>query len=256
MKNCKHCGKEFQPIAKRRKEDYCSELCRSKARALRRSIYSKKINKIASDKNKNTVRVCRTCGKSFLRADGFIKYCSEECRNRAMSQRGSGKRRAKQNNIVFSDSIVFMDVWDLSCGCCEICGIKLDLSKRGCFCDDAPEVDHIIPFTRGGHHAIYNTQILCRSCNQKKGNKLLLSELEKAKNRWPTELTLVDLKKPNTKYLTNKSGVTGVSQFRKGKHLGKWKSKIIYDGVETVRLFNTFEEAVFFRKEMEKKYNV
>lgn len=44
---------------------------------------------------------------------------------------------------------------------CKYCGIDTDLS-----------VDHIIALFNGGTNSFSNMQILCRSCNSKKGSKL------------------------------------------------------------------------------------
>ena len=44
---------------------------------------------------------------------------------------------------------------------CQICGSKEKL-----------ECDHIIPITRGGQNIVKNLQLLCRSCNAKKGTKI------------------------------------------------------------------------------------
>jgi len=34
-----------------------------------------------------------------------------------------------------------------------------------------PELDHIVPLSKGGAHAVDNFQLLCRSCNSSKGNR-------------------------------------------------------------------------------------
>lgn len=45
-------------------------------------------------------------------------------------------------------------------GKCAICGNESN-----------PTIDHIIPISKGGHDGIDNLQVLCGSCNSKKGGK-------------------------------------------------------------------------------------
>jgi 5-methylcytosine-specific restriction endonuclease McrA len=44
---------------------------------------------------------------------------------------------------------------------CKLCGTTKDLT-----------IDHIIPLSKGGDNILENYQILCRSCNSKKGTKI------------------------------------------------------------------------------------
>lgn len=46
-------------------------------------------------------------------------------------------------------------------GKCAICGATMHL-----------EIDHIIPVSKGGRENESNMQVLCRSCNSKKGNSI------------------------------------------------------------------------------------
>lgn len=42
-----------------------------------------------------------------------------------------------------------------------------------CGTEDELTIDHIIPLSRGGNHGIGNLQILCKSCNSRKGAKTI-----------------------------------------------------------------------------------
>ncbi|NJL05536.1 MAG: hypothetical protein HC911_11675 [Chloroflexaceae bacterium] len=52
-------------------------------------------------------------------------------------------------------------VWNRDQGKCAECGAREYL-----------EFDHVIPFSKGGDNSVGNIQLLCRRCNQKKGDRI------------------------------------------------------------------------------------
>lgn len=64
---------------------------------------------------------------------------------------------------------------------CELC---LELFKKGELLEDATyffedelEMDHIIPWSKGGKTELSNAQLLCKQCNIKKSNKILSKDI-------------------------------------------------------------------------------
>lgn len=55
---------------------------------------------------------------------------------------------------------------------CYICGIKTPKKLRGTYEDNAPEVDHIIPLSKGGLHVESNLRCACRKCNGLKSDRV------------------------------------------------------------------------------------
>jgi 5-methylcytosine-specific restriction endonuclease McrA len=53
---------------------------------------------------------------------------------------------------------------------CPLCRIGLDWEYSGR--PNSPEVDHIIPHSRGGQDHIDSVRIICRHCNQSLGGQL------------------------------------------------------------------------------------
>jgi 5-methylcytosine-specific restriction endonuclease McrA len=65
--------------------------------------------------------------------------------------------------------------WALSIplkGWTELCTLYGNICLR-CFADNKPlTADHVVPFSKGGAHAIENIQPLCMSCNAEKHDKI------------------------------------------------------------------------------------
>ena len=62
---------------------------------------------------------------------------------------------------------------------CQLCGAHpLTVNEHGLVLPDVKqlEVDHIVPYSKGGATAMANLQTLCRRCNRAKGNTLLAEQ--------------------------------------------------------------------------------
>lgn len=126
------------------------------------------------------------------------------------------------------------------------------MELRGTQNDCSPELDHIIPLSRGGHHAHYNIQIACHKCNANKGNRIYAQDRLKSARLWPTEPLIIPPKNPvsNKPTCRNRTGVRGV--FLDGHHM-RWVAQIERDGKRIRKMYKTLEEAIAARKRMECK---
>jgi 5-methylcytosine-specific restriction endonuclease McrA len=77
------------------------------------------------------------------------------------------KRAGYQPNITWLE-IAERDQW-----ACQLCWQPLIPDLRGQRVPDAPEIDHIVPVSKGGSHTRENLQLLCRRCNGRKGARML-----------------------------------------------------------------------------------
>ena len=157
---CGQCGNAF---GTRHKREYCSDQCHQRAKYV----------SIAAP-----TRTCTCCSKVFDTPPFATKptdFCSAACAKRAKKRNkrvGKLKRSARLRGV-FSESVDPFKVFDRDGWRCRLCGIKTPKSKRGSYNNNAPELDHIIPLSKGGAHSYLNTQCACRKCNGLKSDKPL-----------------------------------------------------------------------------------
>lgn len=57
--------------------------------------------------------------------------------------------------------------------------------------ENEKSLDHLIPVSKGGLHAIHNVVVCCRSCNYAKGDKDFAVWLDELSNRQKKEATTI-----------------------------------------------------------------
>lgn len=155
---CKVCGKVMDSY-----HVYCSDECEKEQRR-RESFQRSSRNKILKQ------RECKECGMMFTPEYGNKRrvYCSDTCLRRNTTRNSKVKRDAlKRGNKSESFNVISVlkrDKWK-----CQLCGAKTPRLLRGTIEWNAPELDHIIPLSKGGEHSARNTQCVCRRCNIGKG---------------------------------------------------------------------------------------
>lgn len=209
--SCMCCGKpinrQLSGTAKKKGyfNKFCSHACKSKIADVVRA--EKEFLRRLADSEKSTFRgkrpkirllarvlmkvarlkekassPCLVCGKPCGSANGPVrKYCSKQCakRTEAFKQYRRARkaaRRAKQrgaNGAEFINPIkVFMDAgWK-----CQICGKPTPQRLRGTIHKRAPELDHIVPLSKGGQHTWSNVQCACRECNGWKSDRIVVGQ--------------------------------------------------------------------------------
>lgn len=139
-------------------------------------------------------RECKQCGEVFIPHYGSKKrnFCSKKCLRKASEKnkaRGNHQQRAKHYGVKyewFSDlTILKRDGWQ-----CYICGCSTPKELRGTYENNAPEIDHIIPLSKGGSHTKDNVRCCCRACNGAK-NDMTLKEMKKARVNQAKQMVLL-----------------------------------------------------------------
>lgn len=160
---CKVCGKKLDSYGV-----YCGEEC---IKAFTRNKYHENRDAILKNIRDNykpkpkTEKICKQCDGVFMGFDGN-RYCSDVCR-RIVKHDRKDKRRAEKMGVYY-EPVNALRVFERDGWQCQLCMKKLKPKHRGTIRDDAPELDHIIPWAQGGEHSYRNTQCACRKCNSKK----------------------------------------------------------------------------------------
>lgn len=160
---CKWCGKTY---TKHGGNEYCSAECR---RELSCAVSH------AKDRLSNGPKKpfnCKECDAIFTPQyqNTNSVFCSAACAKKHHHRIGKLNRETKKRKA-FVESVDPLRVFKRDGYRCGLCGRKTIRSKRGTEHPKAPELDHIIPLSKGGEHSYRNTQCSCRSCNGGKGNR-------------------------------------------------------------------------------------
>lgn len=93
--------------------------------------------------------------------------------NQRMHARKASVIRKRKIDRLTAERIDPLDILERDNWACYICGDQLKKEDRGSILLKAPEVDHIVPISKGGRHSWGNLACSCRQCNQGKSDKLL-----------------------------------------------------------------------------------
>lgn len=115
---------------------------------------------------KDLHRTCNECGNKYISTKRTV-YCTDACAKRVQNRIKHAIEKAHPAYIE-RESIARYVVYTKHGLHCAVCGIET-IGEPGQL--DAPEIDHIIPLSKGGSHTYDNIQLLCRMCNIKKGSK-------------------------------------------------------------------------------------
>jgi hypothetical protein len=151
---CAWCGKQFDRDDLRIKA--CSDECR-------RNCLTRSVRK---HHGTDLERLCIECGTRMNTTDFRVQQCSEECRLRRQRRQKQYKTlasRAKRYGLMgqpFTEDE--LQAWvDAKGRACAYCGGPYE------------EIDHVVPFTRGGLHELANLNPSCAACNRSKAQSLL-----------------------------------------------------------------------------------
>jgi len=149
-RTCSQCG------------DADFEARKAKARVLARNTAAAKAKPEAK---------CQECGVCFIAPYGSKRrvYCSLVCRKRSSGRIRRKSERARLR-LVSVEPVNPTKVFERDGWRCQCCRKPTPRDKRGTYHPRAPELDHIIPLSKGGEHSYRNTQLLCRACNAAKSD--------------------------------------------------------------------------------------
>lgn len=190
-KECNRCGRLFEP--KGPKCIHCSPECAEETKRIRRAVASEAstyarfaCRQPISEYSRLSVlrrwRIradapCVDCGVRIgfarTRTNPAIrcKDCAEldEKRQKAIYRKA---RKAKQRGATV-ERVDSIKVFERDGWVCHLCHKVTMKDKRGTLHPRAPELDHIIPISKGGEHSYANTACSCRRCNAEKSDKII-----------------------------------------------------------------------------------
>lgn len=96
------------------------------------------------------------------------KYGKTEIGKRVF-QKAKHKRRAVKYGVGY-ELFSAIEIFERDNYICQRCRCKTRPDFKSPYHPNRPQLDHIVPLSRGGCHSKINTQCLCRQCNMEKGS--------------------------------------------------------------------------------------
>jgi hypothetical protein len=156
----KCCGWCFKAFEGRQGVGFCSHKCSMQRLCLHRK-QNPRLCKMFTVK-------CERCGEVSSKRLTNARFCSEVCRKKASKR---NREHTKRSRSVYGECISMEKLMRKHARKCAVCGIRCTKPK-GLNEPTEANVDHIIPLAKGGLHIESNVQLLCRSCNMEKSDKL------------------------------------------------------------------------------------
>lgn len=143
-----------------------------------KAITNKKIEKQRL-KIARAQRPCKMCGlpigykrTSTRQSDYCSKRCYMQTAESKQLRRTYRLRRKMQKRVLTIETVNPIRVFERDGWICHLCGGMTIKDKRGTYHPKAPELDHIIPISKGGPHSYANTACAHRACNAAKGDSI------------------------------------------------------------------------------------
>jgi len=159
-------------------------------------INRKAIDRYYKNGSVEVSKECAYCSNPFvipLSENAANMYCSSRCYNKSSKKvSGNPKKRAAHYNVEY-EYINYRRVFDVDDWRCYICGVKTQ--KDNIYADDAAELDHVIPLSKGGPHTYDNVRCSCRKCNGDKHDSII--DIDMIKHERSKQLTLEYINEAN-----------------------------------------------------------
>lgn len=172
-RHCGECGKQLPDEAPLITK-YCSKSCKWKADAERRSDYVKSYQEAYRLANAERLRDWQAGYRARNRVALAAKTKREYAKNPLPWKNARDRRRALIRSASETRIVTSRD-WQRMllayAHCCAYCGASGEMT-----------MDHVVPISRGGRHAIGNLVPACLSCNLTK-NAMFLAEWKLRKRR-------------------------------------------------------------------------
>lgn len=166
--SCKDCTKKESKQYKKNNEEKIKQYLK---------IHDKEIKEEKRKRYKeNSEKINEQRKKYYKENKEQEKEKMKQYRNSEKGRESKFKSNLKRRSFIQKDyfssierkGLLNRDKWK-----CQSCGIKVHDRHTGIWnTPDKAHIDHIIPITKGGKSEPNNLQVLCRTCNLSKNNKI------------------------------------------------------------------------------------